>query len=188
MTNLFDITESPITEPESLLIGNFVQWRRLLDYSDSAFSVYYEVQGDSVVTITGTYDSTNEWWTFDIGDTAGDFTGLSSGNNVRWDLYVERTADSVKALISSGTFVVHQTTDDRRTHAEIMVAKIESVLENRADHDVESYTIKNRSLTRMSVKELRQWRDFYIAEVARTGGSVTDGDTPKTNTLRVRFI
>ncbi len=84
--------------------------------------------------------------------------------------------------------ILHETTDDRRTHAEIMVAKIESVLQGRADHDIESYSIKNRSLTRMSVKELMHWRDYYRAEVDYTGGSDTGAKRVKKNTVRVRFI
>lgn len=185
MVDIFDISESPITEPESLLIGNFTQWRRLIDYPDSAYSVYYEYFNESARTIAGTYDAANEWWEFTL--TSADYQHIHAGE-VRWDLYVERTSDSQRVAISSGVFLVHRTTDDRRTHAEVMVAKIESVLQNRADHDIESYSIKNRSLTRMSVKELLQWRDFYIAEVERTGGSITGADKPKKNTIRARFI
>lgn len=188
MTDVFTITSSPVTEPESAIIGTFAQWRRLLDYNDTLYALYYEFQdgaGGNTLTVSGTYDSSNEWWVFVIG--ANGYGNLRSGE-VRWDLFVERLSDSEKVILSTGSLVLHQTTDDRRTHAEIMVAKIESVLQNRADHDIENYSIKSRSLTRMSVKELLQWRDYYLAEVSRTGGSSTDAAKTKTNTVRVRFI
>lgn len=188
MTNPFDISNSPTTEPESMVLNTFVQWRRLLDYSDTAYSLYYVFQDGShghSLTVTGTYDSVNEWWEFSVGN--GGYDNLHSGL-VRWDLFVERLSDTEKVIITTGSTMLHVSTDDRRTHAEIMVSKIESVLEGRAAHDIESYTIKSRSLTRMSVKELTEWREYYLSEVERTGGSSTADRGPKTNTVRVRFI
>lgn len=182
MTNLFDVENSPFVEPDWVIKESFIQWRRKLAYSDTLYRVYYESGGTEY---PGTYDSDNEWWVFSIG--AGEFNNLAVGDN-RWDLYAERLSDSERVLIATGVVTVYESTTDRRTHAEVMVTKIESVLEGRADHDIESYTIKNRSLTRMSVKELTAWRDYYMAEVQRTGGSTTGDDTPKRNTLRVRFI
>lgn len=183
--SVFDLEHSPITEPESLLVDTFVQWKRLLDYPSTEFNVFYEVQGTVTTTVTGIYDAANEWWSFQLG--TGDYANLTSGDT-RWDLIVQRISDSQRVVLSSGVFVVHLTTDDRRTHAEIMLSKIESLLEGRAASDIESYSIKSRSITKMSPKELREWRDYYAAEVARTGGSVTDAARPKKNTVRVRFI
>ena len=99
-----------------------------------------------------------------------------------------RSSDSEAAVLGSGFLQVFGTTEDRRSHAEIMFGKNESVLSGRADHDIESYTIKSRSLTRMSVKELLNWRDYYKDEVARTGGSTGDVSVAKSNTMRVRWI
>ncbi len=63
-----------------------------------------------------------------------------------------------------------------------MLAKLESVLTNRADSDVESYTIGSRSITKIPLNELMTWRDHYRSEVAREDAG---GRTP---TLKVRFV
>ena len=55
-------------------------------------------------------------------------------------------------------------TGDTRSHAKVMLDKIESILENRADADVSSYSIQGRSLSKISINELLQWRDYYKAE------------------------
>lgn len=188
MSNPFDITESQLTEPESLLIGSFSQWRRLLDYSDATYTLAYRFiseAGGAPKTVAGTFDEENEWWTFSIG-IAG-MTGWSTGR-YRWDLVLTRISDSEAAIVSTGSLIVHGTTSDRRTHAEIMLRKIESLLEGRADSDIESYSVKSRSLTKMSVKELREWREYYAAEVERTGGSASQDRKPPSSTVRVRWI
>lgn len=187
MTTPFDVDSSPITEPDALVIGTFAQWRRLFDYDGALFNLRYDVHDGGHghdVTFTGTWDAANNWWVFTIG--AADY-GNAHAALYRWDLILERISDGEVVILETGVVRFFDTNSDRRTHAEIMVAKIESVLENRADHDIESYSIKDRSLTRMSPKELIQWRDFYIDEIKRLGGSVTSHD-PKGNTVRVRFV
>lgn len=183
MANPFDINASPVTEPESLLTGSFAQWRRLFDYSDDDYSLAYRLVpgfGGTPVVISGTFDASNKWWVFKIPNG----TQIGAGTQ-RWDLLLTRLSDDEVVSIATGSFVVHGTTTDRRTHAEVMVAKIESLLIGRADADIESYSIKSRQITKMSVKELREWREYYLAEIQRTGGSTTGGNKPKANTLRV---
>lgn len=187
LTNPFSVEASPLTEPESLLVGSFYQWRKRLDYDDTLYSLKYRLFPADFSTpreIIGTYDSSNEWWVFTLA--SGDTTGWVNGD-YRWDLMLQRLSDSETAVISTGSLVVHITSDDRRSHAEVMLKKIESLLEGRADSDIESYSIKSRSLTKMSVKELREWREYYSAEIERTGGSATFGKRPYQNTVRVGF-
>ena len=69
-----------------------------------------------------------------------------------------------------------------------MVEKIESILEGRADNDVNSYSINGRSLTKIPVTELMQFRAHYRAEYIkeqrkeRAENSVGTGGT-----VHVRF-
>lgn len=186
--NPFDVNASPITEPESLLVGSYKQWRRLLDYDDANYSLSYRFvpqEGGTVQNVAGTFDASNEWWVFEI--TTVDLASWSLGAQ-RWDLLLERLSDNETVSLATGSLTLHATNQDRRTHAEIMVEKIESLLVGRAATDIESYTIKSRSLTKMSIKELREWREYYLAEIEQTGGSTTGSDTPKKNTLRVRWV
>ncbi|MGI9438660.1 MAG: hypothetical protein ACR2OK_03035, partial [Parvibaculales bacterium] len=49
--------------------------------------------------------------------------------------------------------------------AEIMLGKIETILEGKADSDVSSYSINGRSLNKFTPSELLEWRDYYRREV-----------------------
>ena len=69
-----------------------------------------------------------------------------------------------------------------------MVDKIESILEGKADSDVSSYSIGNRSLSKMSPEELTTWRDHYRAEYNRElRVERIDRGEGTGNTVKVRF-
>jgi len=182
--NPFDLSSAPTTEPASILAGYWVGWRRELDYDNTLFTLSYEiVNSGHDSTVTGV--KVDNFWRFQISSADTDAFHTS---RYRWDLIVTRISDGEKFVHSTGQLQGYATNADRRTHAEIMVAKIESILNGRADHDVESYSIKNRSITKMSVKELTEWRNYYLAEIQMTGGSDTNAARPKKNTVRVRFV
>lgn len=187
MADPFDTSAAPLAEPESIVAGSYVAWRRELDYADAAFNIKYRftpTAGGPTVEISGT-TTDDAVWSFEALSAV---TATWQPGEYRWDMLIVRESDSETALLYTGALKVFSTSGDRRTHAEIMVAKIESLLSGRADSDVGSYSIKNRSISKMSVAELTEWREYYRAEVARTGGSSNNGLTPKNNTLRVRFI
>lgn len=187
MADPFDTTESPITEPPSILIGVFTAWRRDLGYDNLTMTVKYRLTpsaGGTVREIAGT-SVDGEEWTFQIPSAT---TVAWAAGSYRWDMIVTRVSDGESTIVQTGMVILFATTDDRRTHAEVMVAKIESLLAGRADSDIESYSVKNRSITKMSVMELREWREYYLAEIDRTGGSTTGADRPSKKTLRVRWI
>mgnify|MGYP003649210617 FL=1 len=48
-----------------------------------------------------------------------------------------------------------------------MVEKIEAILEGRADADVSSYSINGRSLTKIPIPELMEFRRSYKTEYLR---------------------
>lgn len=188
MADPFDTSVAPLTEPESIVAGSYTAWRRELDYDGDVFTIKYRltpVAGGSVITVTGSTADGAIW----VFEAASSVTTSWRHGAYRWDMLVVRDSDGESTIIHTGVVQVFATTADRRTHAEIMVAKIESLLSGRADSDVENYSIKNRSLTKMSVSELMKWRDYYQAEVARTGGSISSrSGRAKGNTIRVRFI
>lgn len=188
MADPFDTTTFPITEPPSILTGAYTAWRRDIGYSSLTMTVKYRlipIAGGIVREVVGTSADGGEIWNFVIPSATS--VGWASGR-YRWDMHVTRISDAEVAIVQTGMLDVFATTDERRTHAELMVQKIESLLSGRADSDVESYSIKNRSITKMSVVELREWREYYLAEIGRTGGSVTGADSPSNNTVRVRWI
>lgn len=187
MADPFDTTSAPLTEPESILIGSFTAWRREIELASALYSLKYRMTptfgGTSIEVVGSTTDDLV--WTFDA---LSSVTSAWRAGTYRWDLIVTRLSDDEVAITETGMLRVFATSEDRRTHAEVMVAKIESLLAGRADSDIDNYTIKNRSISKMPVKELIEWRDYYRSEVARTGGSTTGAGRPKNNTIRVRFV
>jgi hypothetical protein len=86
-----------------------------------------------------------------------------------WQLEVTRTSDSERIVIQTGSWDIITDLDnnvDPRSHAEIMVDKIETVLQGRADADVLSYSINGRSLSKIPPQELVEWRDYYRREAS----------------------
>lgn len=195
MNNPFDREEYTNTHPECIVIGRHIGWKLDLDYSPIHFGLKYVVQqigtdveieivGSQIQLIDGLY------WVFEIPSaTSAAWTDFTTDADCRWDLVLTQLTPTNDAIIQSGFIKIFQSTSDRRSHAEVMLSKINSIIEGRADNDVSSYSIKSRSITRMNMDELIKWRDYYINEVARTGGTTDDGVVrPRNNTVRVRFV
>ena len=77
---------------------------------------------------------------------------------------------------------------DLRSHAALMVSKIESILVGKADSDVSSYSIAGRSLSKMSFQELIEARDYYRAEYQKEKSAEDAKNGRKgVSTIQVRF-
>lgn len=72
---------------------------------------------------------------------------------------------------------------DQRTHDERMLAAIEALLEGRSVDGLESYSIAGRSLQKVPMRELMQYRAIYAERVRR----VQRGSGGYEN-VRVRFV
>jgi hypothetical protein len=192
----FDASNFPTTEPDHMIVGQFSGWKLPYTYDDQSFSMQYELNQIGVTTdpiiIEGSAQTIDgvEYWVFEADSTASAAWGEGEGaitatSQFRYDLILIEGSNRVS--LGTGFITIFPSNADRRSHAEIMVGKIESILEGRADHDVSSYSIKSRSITRMTVEELTYWRDYYRSEIRATGGTTSgrSGRTP--NTLRVRF-
>lgn len=174
MANLFDAANAPSVEPDQFVLGDFVQWKRTdigSDYSNSLFTATYVSRivsggGSHEFQVTGTASDSDYLFTIPSATSASFDVG-----HHHWQLEIVRDSDSSRIVIDRGTWDILKDLDvtgtDARTHAEIMVDKIESLLENRADGDVANYSIQGRSLVKMTIDDLLTWRDYYRAEVAR---------------------
>ena len=192
MVNLF--TETPEKEPKVFYKGDTVVWKRTdigADYAPSSHSMVWEASletsGSTRFSATVTESGTEYTFTLDNSATASYTAG-----NYKWFLKVIQTSDSETLVIDSGDIKVKDnyfaTTGDIRSHAKIMVDKIESILEGKADSDVSSYSIGNRSLSKMSPEELTIWRDYYRAEYNRElRVERIDRGEGTGNTVKVRF-
>jgi hypothetical protein len=172
MANLFDAANAPTTEPLEIVVGDFIQWKRTdigADYPNDAYTATYVARitggGASEITLTGTASGNDYLFTVDSA-TSADF----NAGYYHWQLEIVRNSDSERLVLERGTFEAIVDLDvnnvDPRTHAEIMVDKIEAVLQNRADADVSNYSINGRSLVKLSIDDLLKWRDYYRNELA----------------------
>lgn len=174
MANLFDAINSPEGEPTELVVGDFIQWKRS-DLSEdyptlSGYTAEYVARITSgsfdEIKIPQSASSTNDYYLFTVGSSASSafLPGI-----YRWQLEVVQTSSGNRIVVDSGSFSAIADMDnsqsDPRIHAEIMVAKIETILQGKADSDVASYSVAGRSLTKLSFQELLDAREYYKREV-----------------------
>ena len=172
MANLFDVANAPTTEPEKFAIGDFVQWKRedlVDDYPTATHSATWIARlasgTSSEITVNATETST--YYLFSIPSATS--SGFTQGH-YHWQLEITETSSGNRIIIDSGTLDIEYDLDvnvDPRSHAQIMIDKIESILQGKADADVASYSINGRSLTKMSFQDLIDARDFYRKEYAK---------------------
>ena len=167
MANLF--TDIPEKEPVTIYKGETVVWNRkdLTDYPVGSYAMSWSarLESNGGTAFTATVTEVDDYYKFTLDNSS---TGGYTTGDYFWVLKVTQSSDSEELIIDSGKITVKDnyfgTTGDTRSHAKIMLDKIESILEGRADADVSSYSIQGRSLSKISINELLQWRDYYKAE------------------------
>ena len=191
MSNLFDATDAPEGEPLQIVAGDFVQWKvsnLVDDYPTDSYTLVYTAR------ISGARDefqitATGETSHYLI--TASSTSGYTPGN-YDWQQEIVRNSDSARIVLKRGTWKVLPDLDnagtDLRSHAALMVSKIESILVGKADSDVSSYSIAGRSLSKMSFQELIEARDYYRAEYQKEKSAEDAKNGRKgVSTIQVRF-
>lgn len=172
-------------EPAQLRAGDTWRWRRedLADYPAPTWTLKYRLKnaaGGQEITAaaSGAHHEVN---------VAAATTANYAAGRYQWVAWVEAGAE--KYTVDSGEIQVltdlraggATAAQDTRTHARKVLDALESLIEGKATHDVASYSIAGRALTKMSATELLQWRDHYrqevrrenAAAVLRKGGRVT---------------
>lgn len=194
MANLFDAANAPEGEPLEVVVGDFIQWKRsdlVQDYPLASYSAQYVARitggGNTEILLQSTEVGGTYLFTVDSATSADFVAGY-----YHWQLEVIQTSSGNRIVVDRGEFTAIADLDvngaDPRSHAQIMIDKIESILQGKADSDVGSYSIAGRSLTKMSFAELMTARDQYKAEFqqevvkdrARRG-------KPTGSTIKVRF-
>jgi hypothetical protein len=195
MANLFDPAQSPTVEPETIVVGDYVQWRRVdlgSDYPNTEYTMSYVARitagGNTEILLTGTAYQNDYLFTAASSVTANFVPGF-----YHWQLEAVRNSDSNRIVIDRGFFTAIPDLDvngsDPRTHAEIMLAKIKSLLEGKADADVANYSVAGRSLTKLSFDELIKARDYYQEEYNKEVRAQRIQKKQATGTtIKVRFL
>ena len=195
MANLFDENEAPEGEPLKIVVGDFIQWKKTAlaeTYPPALYSANYVARvtggGSSEIQLPAVERTGYYLFTASSATSASFEPGF-----YHWQLEIVQTSTNNRIVVERGEFEAIQDLDtngaDPRTHAEIMLDKIESLLQGRADKDVSSYSIQGRSIAKMSVVDLLQWRDYYRKEVLkeRRDNAIALGKPTKT-TMKVRFL
>jgi len=195
MANRFDIDQAPDGEaPETIVIGDYLLWKRtdlVDDYPLADYSMEYVARitggGSTEIKVAATEQNGTYVFEVDSATSAAYVAGF-----YHWQLEVTQTATGNRVAIERGTFTAIEDLDingaDPRTHAEIMITKIESILSGKADADVASYSINGRSLTKMSFEDLINARDFYRKEYAKERAKErADAGENTGQTVLVRF-
>lgn len=195
MANLFDENEAPEGEPLKIVVGDFIQWKKTAlaeTYPPALYSASYvaRIAAGTTAEIQIAAVERTDYYLF----TASSATSAAfAAGFYHWQLEVVQTSSGNRVVVERGEFEVIQDLDnsgaDPRTHAEIMLNKIESLLQGRADKDVSSYSIQGRSIAKMSIVDLLEWRDYYRKEVSkeRRDNAIALGKPTKT-TMKVRFL
>ena len=197
MANLFDVANAPEGEPKELVVGDFIQWKRsdiADDYpTSSGYTAEYVARitggGSNEIKLPQAASTTDDYYVFSVSsDTSESFSpGL-----YHWQLEITETSSGNRLVVDIGDFTAIPDMDsnqaDPRIHAEIMIAKIQTILEGKADSDVSSYSIAGRSLTKLSFQELLDARDYYRREIVKhTNDELLKRGKSSGSTIQVRF-
>ena len=193
MANLFDSANAPTGVPTDIVVGDFVQFKITQfseDYSNSAYTMRFVARistgGATEVKVDATASGDDYLFAVPSATSANYSVGT-----YHYQLEIERNSDNERIVVDRGEIDIVTDFDnqvDPRHHAEIMLGKIEGILEGKADSDVSSYSIAGRSLTKLSPDELVQWRDYYRREVSaiKRKEAIKHGRKPK-STILLRF-
>ena len=171
MANRFEADNAPEGEPLEVVVGDFLQWKRsdiVADYPASDYSAEYvaRITGGGVSEIKLVGVGYANYYLFTVPSaTSEDFLF----GYYHWQLEITQTATGNRIVVDQGDFNALPDLDDNqadpRIHAEIMLSKIETILEGKADSDVSNYSIAGRSISKMTFDELLAARDLYRREI-----------------------
>ena len=162
----------PRNEPLAARAGLTWKWRRedlAASYPASSWTLKYWFKKTGAAGANFSVVASADGDNFSVTVDAAMTLAYTSGKYA-WAAEVSGGASEVYE-IDRGTLDVLPRYDqaanlDDRSHARKMLEAIEALLENRASIDQQEYAINGRSLKRMTVKELTDWRDYYLSETA----------------------
>lgn len=195
MVNLFDQEHALTSEPANVVIGTLVQWKRgdlSKVYDPSLYDLMYNIRLKNGAGVDKSVTAI-------VADDGSFLTSLNSeltttmvAGHYVWQAFIVRKSDNAKVSVGNGEIHLLSNLDqngaDNRSHAQVMLEKIQSLLEGRADKDVSSYSIQGRSLAKMSITDLMMWRDYYRKEVTKEKQDAMIAAGKASNaTVKVRF-
>lgn len=152
-------------EPISIISGTSTSWSRVDEYAHGLWQYEYVFTGPQQFTLNAIADA--GVITVDIA--VSDSTNWDAG---KYQWILQRKKDLEVIFVGAAYVTVlenplSQVTVDHRTHAEKMVALIETRLEGRIVSDHESYSHNGRSLNRIPIETLKKLAVDYRSRVTK---------------------
>tara|TARA_R100001443_G_scaffold114112_2_gene129626 strand:- start:3857 stop:4495 length:639 start_codon:yes stop_codon:yes gene_type:complete len=180
--------------PYEFYAGDTVIWQienLHTDYSNSTHTLTYKFRLENNGSTTFSVDATADGNNYKITLGASTTASITEGK-YNFISYVTRTSDNARVTVDRGMVEVKpnlaSSTSETRSHAKKMLDLIESLLEGKATKDVSSYSIAGRSLNKMSVSELLEWRNYYKTEYNREiSKQRNENEDGSGNTIKISF-
>lgn len=160
----------PTTEPTELRAGDTWRWTRALaDYPASAWTLKYRYKHPTLAGFEIVATASGD--THSVAYAAASSADVAAGE-FSWSAWVEG-GSSEKYTVDEGVVTIKpdyraaaaSAVLDDRSHARIVLAAIEAVIEGRAAKDQEEYEIAGRRLKHTPIPQLLKLRQTYRAEV-----------------------
>ena len=171
MANLFDSTNYPNVEPETLTVGDRWVWKRddlASDYPLASYALSYEARLQGAGSPNFTLAATESGSEYLIEIPSVNTASLTAGT-YNWNAFITRSSDNQRIEIASGIWEIlanlATSTADPRDHDEKMVDYLKATLESLAQKLTDSYSVSDRSNTLKSMDDVRTQLDFYEGKV-----------------------
>jgi len=153
-------------EPEKLTAGVTLKWKKTIsDYPASEWSLVYYLRKDGVAI--SSFSATADGDTFETTVVATlsalfaadvyDFIGIVTKGSEKYVVF-DGIVEALPNPTASAAY-------DPRTHARRVFDLIEAAMENRIPNGLENYTIVGRSLSKISIPDLRLLWEKYKQDV-----------------------
>ncbi len=150
MSNAFDTTNAPTTEPVEIIAGDYTTWRRTdlsTDYPPAEYTLSYEARSEGTPARRITIEAAESNGDYLVELTSATTLGYLVAN-YHWDAFIIRNSDTNRVRIDSGMWSVladkATSADDPATFAKKMLNQIEAALLHRATNqqlDVLAYSL-----------------------------------------------
>lgn len=195
-----------LTEPDEIRVGEAKVWTKALSFATPAqgvlkYSFQDPVNNKSLPNLLIATDNGDGTFLCTMTSAlSAQFTLPANYSGQppewRWQAYFYPTGTTDKYLAAYGRIRIRPSYDtlaggngvDDREHIEVALAAIEAVIAGKASQDQMAYTIHGRSLTRMTHRELTDFRKEYKRQLSALKGreQAENGLNPR-NKIVIRF-
>tara|TARA_R100001530_G_scaffold101475_1_gene70558 strand:- start:2224 stop:2814 length:591 start_codon:yes stop_codon:yes gene_type:complete len=166
MGNAFESSNYPTKEPEIIVVGDYLSWKRddlVSDYDPGSYALTYSARkdgaGSTSISITASESSTSYY--VEVGSST---SGSYATGDYNWQAYITNSASN-RVVVDEGIWKVVEnfasSTADPASFAKTMVDNLQATLESLSTRLTSSYSIADRSNTLQRMDDVRRQLVFY---------------------------